>query len=119
MAPAFRTNFFLFFFCCPWSTPMTDRDGCFFLPYFLLKKMPDSEEKEELMAEMVKQREIFTSLFDEKRHDHLVSKGECLIRCHNHRGFIMFIYSLYLTQSEAYLVQGVDFKIETLVYKRM
>lgn len=70
---------------------MTDRDCCFFPPYFLLKKMPDSEEKEELMAEMVKQRELFTSLFDEKRHDHLVSKGKFLIRCHNHRGFIMFI----------------------------
>uniref|UniRef100_A0A669B0K7 tryptophan 2,3-dioxygenase n=1 Tax=Oreochromis niloticus TaxID=8128 RepID=A0A669B0K7_ORENI len=60
-----------------------------------IEKMPDSEEKEELMAEMVKQRELFTSLFDEKRHDHLVSKGKCLIRCHNHRGFIMFIYSLF------------------------
>lgn len=69
------------------------------------------------MAEMVRQRELFTSLFDEKRHDHLVSKGKCLIRCHNHRGFIMFIYSLYLTQSEAYLVQGVDFKIETSLQK--
>lgn len=39
--------------------------------------MPDSEEKDEMMAELVKQRELFTSLFDEKRHDHLVSKGEC------------------------------------------
>ena len=38
--------------------------------------MPDSEEKEEMMAEVVKQKELFTSLFDEKRHDHLVSKGE-------------------------------------------
>lgn len=38
--------------------------------------MTDSEEKEEAMAELVKQRELFTSLFDEKRHDHLVSKGE-------------------------------------------
>lgn len=39
--------------------------------------MADSEEKEELMAELAKQREIFTSLFDEKRHDHLLSKGQC------------------------------------------
>lgn len=38
--------------------------------------MTDSEEKEEAMDELVKQRELFTSLFDEKRHDHLVSKGE-------------------------------------------
>uniref|UniRef100_A0A7N6A8V2 Tryptophan 2,3-dioxygenase n=1 Tax=Anabas testudineus TaxID=64144 RepID=A0A7N6A8V2_ANATE len=41
-----------------------------------MEKMPESEEKEEVMAELVKQRELFTSLFDEKRHDHLVSKGE-------------------------------------------
>lgn len=38
--------------------------------------MTDSEEKEEMMAELVKQKELFTSLFDEKRHDHLLSKGE-------------------------------------------
>lgn len=44
--------------------------------FFLEKKMPDSEEKEELMAELVKQKELFTSLFDEKRHDHLLSKGQ-------------------------------------------
>lgn len=41
--------------------------------------MEDSEEKEELMAELAKQREIFTSLFDEKRHDHLLSKGQCFV----------------------------------------
>lgn len=38
--------------------------------------MADCEEKEELMAELLKQKELFTSLFDEKRHDHLHSKGE-------------------------------------------
>ncbi|CAJ1059051.1 tryptophan 2%2C3-dioxygenase A [Xyrichtys novacula] len=43
-----------------------------------IEKMADSEEKEEIMAELIKQRELFTSLFDEKRHDHLVSKGACL-----------------------------------------
>lgn len=41
--------------------------------------MSDSEDKEELMAELVKQKELFTSLFDEKRHDHLLSKGDCLL----------------------------------------
>lgn len=40
------------------------------------QKMSDSEEKEELMAELVKQKEVFTSLFEEKRHDHLVSRGQ-------------------------------------------
>lgn len=38
--------------------------------------MQNSEEKDELMDELLKQRELFTSLFDEKRHDHLLSKGE-------------------------------------------
>ncbi|XP_043982820.1 tryptophan 2,3-dioxygenase A [Gambusia affinis] len=41
-----------------------------------IEKMRDSEEKANLMVELVKQREHFMSLFDEKRHDHLVSKGE-------------------------------------------
>lgn len=40
--------------------------------------MPESEEKKELMEELVKQTDVFTSLFDEKRHDHLLSKGQCL-----------------------------------------
>ncbi|KAJ3587529.1 hypothetical protein NHX12_011126 [Muraenolepis orangiensis] len=42
----------------------------------LQEEMTDSEEKEETIAEFVKQKEVFTSLFDEKRHDHLLSKGE-------------------------------------------
>uniref|UniRef100_A0A8C7YPP2 Tryptophan 2,3-dioxygenase n=1 Tax=Oryzias sinensis TaxID=183150 RepID=A0A8C7YPP2_9TELE len=41
-----------------------------------LQKMADGEEKEDRKAEQAKQKEIFTSLFDEKHHDHLVSKGE-------------------------------------------
>ncbi|KAM5194538.1 tryptophan 2,3-dioxygenase [Mantella aurantiaca] len=40
------------------------------------KAKPDSEEKEENLAELQKQRELFTALFDEKRHEHLHSKGE-------------------------------------------
>ena len=43
-----------------------------------LQGMTDSEDKEEMMAEFVKQKEVFTSLFEEKRHDHLLSKGEQL-----------------------------------------
>lgn len=43
----------------------------------MFKKMPESEDKEELMEELAKQKDLFTSLFDEKRHDHLLSKGQC------------------------------------------
>ncbi|PIN96961.1 hypothetical protein AB205_0022130, partial [Aquarana catesbeiana] len=39
------------------------------------KAKPDSEDKEEHLAELQKQKEVFTALFDEKRHEHLVSKG--------------------------------------------
>ncbi|XP_008324797.1 tryptophan 2,3-dioxygenase A [Cynoglossus semilaevis] len=38
--------------------------------------IPDAEEKEEMKAEWVQKKEVFTSLFDEKRHEHLLSKGE-------------------------------------------
>lgn len=77
MTPAFRAN-------SPrslWTAQMIDRNCIFiyelyFYFIFFSKKMPDSEEKEEMMAEVVKQKELFTSLFDEKRHDHLLSKGE-------------------------------------------
>ncbi|XP_068182246.1 tryptophan 2,3-dioxygenase A [Antennarius striatus] len=41
-----------------------------------IEKMEDSEEKEELMDELAKKKEQFTTLFDEKHHQHLVSKGD-------------------------------------------
>ena len=49
-----------------------------FMMVHSLQGMTDSEDKEEMMAEFVKQKEVFTSLFEEKRHDHLLSKGEQL-----------------------------------------
>lgn len=76
MTPAFRANFF----CFPWSAQMIDSDCIFIYLGGLEQKMPDSEEKEELMAELVKQKDVFTSLFDEKRHDHLLSKGQCFLQ---------------------------------------
>lgn len=76
---------------------MIDRDcifiyGVFFV--FVFKKMPDSEEKEEMMAELVKQKELFTSLFDEKRHDHLLSKGEGFLQKQS-RHNLVFIKASY------------------------
>ncbi|XP_059371808.1 tryptophan 2,3-dioxygenase A-like [Carassius carassius] len=41
-----------------------------------IEQKPASEMKEEMMAELSKQRDNFLSLFDEKRHDHLVSTGQ-------------------------------------------
>ncbi|KAK6493974.1 tryptophan 2,3-dioxygenase-like [Huso huso] len=40
------------------------------------QEKPDSEMKEDSMAELTKQKEVFTSLFDEKRHEHLLGKGD-------------------------------------------
>lgn len=37
---------------------------------------PDSEEKEKQMAALIMKNDLFTSLFDEKHHDDLVSEGE-------------------------------------------
>ncbi|XP_074847986.1 tryptophan 2,3-dioxygenase [Carettochelys insculpta] len=42
----------------------------------MVQAKQESEEKEDLLAEFQKQRECIISLFDEKRHEHLVSKGE-------------------------------------------
>nr|XP_033796216.1 LOW QUALITY PROTEIN: tryptophan 2,3-dioxygenase [Geotrypetes seraphini] len=36
----------------------------------------ESEDKNEQLAELQKQKEMFTLLFDEKRHEHLLSKGD-------------------------------------------
>lgn len=58
----------------PWS--LDDCQHLHLVLRFNPQKMPDSEAKEELMAELVKQKDVFTSLFDEKRHDHLVSRGQ-------------------------------------------
>ncbi|XP_061895663.1 tryptophan 2,3-dioxygenase A-like [Entelurus aequoreus] len=41
-----------------------------------IKKMSDCEDKEEMMVELLGRKELFSSLFDVKRHEHLLSKGE-------------------------------------------
>ncbi|XP_023655168.2 tryptophan 2,3-dioxygenase B-like [Paramormyrops kingsleyae] len=41
-----------------------------------LEQQPESEKKVEMIEELVKQREVFTSLFDEKNHERLLCVGE-------------------------------------------
>ncbi|KAJ8335636.1 hypothetical protein SKAU_G00389780 [Synaphobranchus kaupii] len=41
-----------------------------------LEQKPECETKQEMMEDLNKQKDVFGSLFDEKRHDHLLSKGE-------------------------------------------
>uniref|UniRef100_H2ZSL3 tryptophan 2,3-dioxygenase n=1 Tax=Latimeria chalumnae TaxID=7897 RepID=H2ZSL3_LATCH len=56
---------------------------------------PDSEEKEEALAELQKQKEVFTSLFDEKRHEHLHSKGERRLSYKALQGALMIYFYRY------------------------
>ncbi|XP_039520406.1 tryptophan 2,3-dioxygenase A-like [Pimephales promelas] len=41
-----------------------------------IEQKPASEMKEEMLAELTKQKDVFVSLFDERRHDHLLSTGQ-------------------------------------------
>ncbi|XP_078533103.1 tryptophan 2,3-dioxygenase isoform X1 [Lissotriton helveticus] len=53
---------------------------------------PESEEKEEMMAEIQKQKEVFTALFDEKRHEHLLGKGERRLSYNALKGALMIYF---------------------------
>ncbi|XP_020849773.1 tryptophan 2,3-dioxygenase isoform X3 [Phascolarctos cinereus] len=44
--------------------------------FMMIQAKEESEEKDEQLAEFQKQKEVLMSLFDEKRHEHLLSKGE-------------------------------------------
>ncbi|KAM3937908.1 tryptophan 2,3-dioxygenase [Leptodactylus fuscus] len=56
------------------------------------KAKPDSEDKEEHLAEVQKQKEVFTALFDEKRHEHLLSKGERRLSYKALKGALMIYF---------------------------
>ncbi|XP_040274515.1 tryptophan 2,3-dioxygenase [Bufo bufo] len=56
------------------------------------KAKPDSEDKEEQLAELQKQKEVFTALFDEKRHVHLLSKGERRLSYKALKGALMIYF---------------------------
>ncbi|KAJ7409187.1 Tryptophan 2,3-dioxygenase [Willisornis vidua] len=49
--------------------------------FALIQGKTESEEKDDLMSEFQKQRDVLLSLFDEKRHEHLLSKDNhvCLV----------------------------------------
>ncbi|NWS99713.1 T23O dioxygenase, partial [Mionectes macconnelli] len=44
--------------------------------FALIQAKTESEEKDDLLSEFQKQRDVLLSLFDEKRHEHLLSKGD-------------------------------------------
>ncbi|XP_053559744.1 tryptophan 2,3-dioxygenase [Bombina bombina] len=56
------------------------------------KAKPDSEDKEEQLAELQKQKEVFVALFDEKRHEHLLSKGDRRLSYKALKGALMIYF---------------------------
>uniref|UniRef100_A0A8C3FPL9 tryptophan 2,3-dioxygenase n=1 Tax=Chrysemys picta bellii TaxID=8478 RepID=A0A8C3FPL9_CHRPI len=61
----------------------------------MVQAKQESEEKEDLLAELQKQKEILISLFDEKRHEHLLSKGERRLSYKALKGALMIYFYRY------------------------
>ncbi|NXI31552.1 T23O dioxygenase, partial [Sterrhoptilus dennistouni] len=60
--------------------------------FALIQAKAESEEKDDLMAEFQKQRDVLLSLFDEKRHEHLLSKGERRLSYKALKGALMIYF---------------------------
>ncbi|NXF17647.1 T23O dioxygenase, partial [Rhodinocichla rosea] len=60
--------------------------------YSLIQAKAESEEKDDLLSEFQKQRDILLSLFDEKRHEHLLSKGERRLSYKALKGALMIYF---------------------------
>ncbi|XP_078268707.1 tryptophan 2,3-dioxygenase-like isoform X2 [Rhinoraja longicauda] len=57
-----------------------------------IQSKPAFEEKEDMLLELHKRKEVLTSLFDEKRHEHLLSKGERRISYKALQGGLMIYF---------------------------
>ncbi|KAL4640395.1 tryptophan 2,3-dioxygenase B-like [Arapaima gigas] len=57
-----------------------------------LEQSPELDTKEEKMEDLKKQKAVFASLFDEKCHNHLLSKGEKRISYQALQGALMIYY---------------------------
>ncbi|XP_015271557.1 PREDICTED: tryptophan 2,3-dioxygenase [Gekko japonicus] len=60
--------------------------------FAMVQAKEDSEEKEDQMAELKKQKEVLISLFDEKLHEHLLSKGERRLSYKAMKGALMIYF---------------------------
>ncbi|XP_070586758.1 tryptophan 2,3-dioxygenase [Erythrolamprus reginae] len=60
--------------------------------YAIVQAKEDSEEKEDQMAELQKQKEVLMSLFDEKLHEHLLSKGDRRLSYKAMKGALMIYF---------------------------
>ncbi|KYO46281.1 tryptophan 2,3-dioxygenase [Alligator mississippiensis] len=60
--------------------------------FVMIQTKPESEEKDDLLAELQKQKDVLLSLFDEKRHEHLLSKGERRLSYKALKGALMIYF---------------------------
>ncbi|NXM77522.1 T23O dioxygenase, partial [Serilophus lunatus] len=60
--------------------------------FALIQAKTESEEKDDLLCEFQKQRDVLLSLFDEKRHEHLLSKGERRLSYKALKGALMIYF---------------------------
>ncbi|NWZ73188.1 T23O dioxygenase, partial [Acrocephalus arundinaceus] len=60
--------------------------------FALIQAKAESEDKDDLLSEFQKQRDILLSLFDEKRHEHLLSKGERRLSYKALKGALMIYF---------------------------
>ncbi|XP_027532665.1 tryptophan 2,3-dioxygenase [Neopelma chrysocephalum] len=60
--------------------------------FALIQAKTESEEKDDLLSEFQKQRDVLLSLFDEKRHEHLLSKGERRLSYKALKGALMIYF---------------------------
>ncbi|XP_048366053.1 tryptophan 2,3-dioxygenase [Sphaerodactylus townsendi] len=60
--------------------------------FAMVQAKEDSEEKEDQMSELKKQKEVLISLFDEKLHEHLLGKGERRLSYKAMKGALMIYF---------------------------
>ncbi|NXL01972.1 T23O dioxygenase, partial [Mesembrinibis cayennensis] len=60
--------------------------------FALVQAKPESEEKDDLLSEFQNQKDALLSLFDEKRHEHLLSKGERRLSYKALKGALMIYF---------------------------
>ncbi|XP_027595366.1 tryptophan 2,3-dioxygenase [Pipra filicauda] len=60
--------------------------------FALIQAKAESEEKDDLLSEFQKQRDVLLALFDEKRHEHLLSKGERRLSYKALKGALMIYF---------------------------
>ncbi|XP_064508385.1 tryptophan 2,3-dioxygenase isoform X1 [Pseudopipra pipra] len=60
--------------------------------FALIQAKTESEEKDDLLSEFQKQRDVLLALFDEKRHEHLLSKGERRLSYKALKGALMIYF---------------------------